>query len=164
MMANCPHVQTPSVPVSGVLSKCGIFAALALLSVVAAGCADRGAAKQERTVKASGSLTHKGQPLAYYQVTLQPEDGRRPAAGVTNEQGQFVLGTNREGDGAPPGLCKVSVIYVGPPNAGGDGMNNFTPPPPPKVKLASKYANPESSGLSITVPTAGGGDLKIEVP
>jgi hypothetical protein len=140
-----------------------LFLVVALLAAGASGCGDAEAGI-EKTVTASGVLTHRGQPLAHYQVMLAPEDGRRPAAGVSNEQGKFSLGTNDVGDGAPPGKHRVSVVYVGPPSAGGDGQNNFAPPPPPKVKLAAKYGNPETSGLAAEVPPSGAADLKIEVP
>jgi hypothetical protein len=133
------------------------------LAVSVSGCG-RASASIERTVTAAGVLTHGGKPLAHYQVMFSPDDARRPAAGVTDEQGKFVLGTNRLGDGAPPGKHRISVVYVGPPAAGGDGQNNFAPPPPPKVKLAAKYGNAETSGLTAEIPTSGSSDLKVEVP
>jgi len=135
----------------------------AVMAVSVSGCG-QASAGIERTVTAAGVLTHGGKPLAHYQIMLIPDDARRPAAGVTDEQGKFDLGTNRPGDGAPPGKHRVSVVYIGPPSAGGDGQNNFAPPPPPKVKLAPKYANAETSGLTAEVPTSGTNDLKIDVP
>jgi hypothetical protein len=135
-----------------------LVAALAL-----AGCGDS-TAKIEKTVLAAGVLTHRGQPLAYYQVMFTPDDGRRPAAGTTDEQGKFVLGTNKEGDGAVPGSHHVSVIYMGPPGASGDGMNSFTRPPPPKIKITAKYGNAETSGLTQEIPPSGSSDLKIDLP
>jgi len=137
--------------------------AAAALAISASGCGDAEAGI-EKTATASGLLTHRGQPLAHYQVMFTPEDGRRPAAGVSDEHGKFTLGTNDAGDGAPPGKHRVSVVYVGPPSSGGDGQNNFAPPPSPKTKLAAKYSNPETSGLTAEVPASGAGDLKVEVP
>ena len=129
--------------------------------VVGNGCS--GGSNLERTVAARGVLTHQGQPLANYALTLQPVEGQRGAVGETDEQGHFTLGTNSQGDGAPPGKHRVGIAYLGPPASRPDGQNNFTPPQP-KVKLAPKYASPETSGLTIEVPSSGSSDLKIDVP
>src|SRR5262249_21200823 len=79
-------------------------------------------AKIETTVPARGALTQRGNPLAHHQIMFHPEDGRRPAAGISNEQGSFVLGTNSADDGAVTGKHRVTVVYVGPPSAARDGM------------------------------------------
>ena len=134
---------------------------LLAIGLVGNGCS--GGTNTEHTVAARGLLTHKGQPLSYYAITLAPVEGQRGAAGETNEQGQFVLGTNSEGDGAPPGKHRIGIAYLGPPASRPDGQNNFTVPQP-KVKLAAKYATPETSGLTVEVPPSGSSDLKIEVP
>jgi hypothetical protein len=134
---------------------------LPAVALIGHGCS--GGANLEPTVSAQGVLTHKGQPLAYYAVTLQPVEGKRGAAGETDEQGRFVLGTNNAGDGAPPGKHHVGIAYLGPPGSRPDGQNNFQSPQP-KVQLAAKYASPETSGLTVDVPPAGSSDLKIEVP
>jgi hypothetical protein len=135
-----------------------------LAAALVCGCGDSGA-DIERTVKAAGTLTHRGAPLAFYQVMVQPEDGRRPAVGVSDAQGKFVLGTNGEGDGAVSGKHRVAVVYVGPPSTNPEaGMNDFSPPPAPKGKLAAKYQQPETSGLTLEIPPAGSSDLKVEVP
>ena len=57
----------------------------------------------------------------------------------------------------------IGIAYLGPPASRPDGQNNFTAPQP-KVKLAPKYASPETSGLTVEVPPSGSSDLKIEVP
>ena len=117
----------------------------------------------EPTVSARGILTHEGQPLSYYAITLQPAEGQRGAVGETDEQGHFAFGTNSAGDGAPLGPHRVGIAYLGPPASRPDGQTNFTAPQP-KVKLAAKYASPETSGLTAEVPPSGSSDLKIEVP
>ncbi len=138
----------------------GCFFLLAV-GLVSHGCS--GGTNTERTVAAGGVLTHKGQPLSYYALTLQPAEGQRGAAGETDEQGHFLLGTNSAGDGAPPGKHRVGIAYLGPPASRPDGQNNFKSPQP-KVKLAAKYATPETSGLTLEVPPSGSSDLKIDVP
>ena len=138
----------------------------ALIIAIASGFSGCGepSAKIEKTVPARGVLTHRGSPLGHYQVLFHPEDGRRPAAGVTDEQGGFVLGTNRADDGAVAGTHRVTLVYVGPPTPGRDGMIDFSPPRPPKIKIASKYARPDTSGISIEIPASGSKELKIDLP
>ena len=148
---------------------CDASSALLWIAVVAAavsgvcGCGEP-SAKIEKTVRVRGVLLHRGSPLAYYQVMCHPEDGRRPAAGVSDEQGQFVLGTNGAEDGAVVGKHRVTVVYLGKPLPERDGMIDFSPPPPPKIKIASKYNHADTSGITIDIPAAGSSDLKIDLP
>jgi hypothetical protein len=115
----------------------------------------------EKTVPAGGVLTYRDQPLEFYQVTFYPE-GHRPAAGTTDEQGKFVLGTNSVGDGAVAGTHRVAVMYVGPPSTNPEeGMNEFSAPPPPKVKTPAKYRDVKTSNLTVEVPASGSTDLKV---
>ena len=138
-------------------------AGICMATLALTGCGDA-SAEIERTVTAKGVLTHRGSPLAYYQVMLHPDDGRRPATGTSDAEGKFVLGTNGEGDGAVPGKHRVSIVYQGPPSTNPEaGMNDFSPPPP-KIKIAAKYQQPETSGLMLEVPRSGSSDLKLEVP
>jgi hypothetical protein len=95
---------------------------------------------------------------------FHPDDGRRPAAGVSDEQGRSVLGTNGEGDGAIAGKHRVSIVYIGPPSASRDGMIDFSPPPPPKLKIAAKYNQPDTSGITMEVSASASNELKIELP
>jgi alpha-mannosidase len=94
------------------------------------------------------------------QVRFLPEDGR-PAAGVTGVDGTFTLGTNNLDDGAPVGSHRVSFVYKGPPMPDDWGVTDFTPIPPPSVKLPAKYADPETSGVTVQVPK--GGDKGIVI-
>jgi hypothetical protein len=145
----------------GLLETC-ICIAAATLTVV--GCGEPGG-DIEQTVKARGLLTHRGNPLAHYQIMLHPADGHRPAAGVSDEHGKFALGTNGEGDGAVAGENRVSVVYVGPPSTNPEkGMNDVSPPPAPKVRIAAKYGQPDTSGLTLAIPATGSSDLKLDIP
>jgi len=122
----------------------------------------------EKVVPVSGTLTYQGKPLEGFQVALIPTDGRRPAIGVTDAAGKFTLGTNRAGDGAPPGSHKVAVVWVGPPSTEdnsvqGPVIDNPALLPKPPVKIPAKYASAESSGLTQEVPKGGLKDLKIDL-
>src|SRR5947207_5917383 len=84
----------------------------ALLALSVAGCGN--SSDIEQTVPVSGIVTYQGRPLEGYQVTFIPEDGHRPAVGVTDAAGKFTLGTNNVGDGAPPGKSKVAFVWIAP--------------------------------------------------
>jgi hypothetical protein len=111
-----------------------------------------------KTVPAKGKLTYHGRPLAYYQVTVLPKDDR-PAVGITDEDGAFVLGTNDTGDGAVVGTHRVTVVYVGPPSKNPEE----DVPPPPKVKIDRKFSKAETSGLTVEIPADGTSDLRIDL-
>lgn len=138
---------------------------LAIVSTLAlAGCgAEVPTGDVVETVDASGVLLYQGEPLEYHQVIVMPA-GERPAMGISDESGRFVLGTNDQGDGAVVGVHPVAVTYVGPPNTNPEeGVMEFTPPPPPKVTIDKKYANPETSDLTVEIPEGGTADLKIDL-
>ncbi len=121
----------------------------------------------EKVVPASGMLTYQGKPLESYQVTLLPTDGRRPATGITDAAGKFVLGTNNVGDGAPPGKHKVAIVWSPPRPAGEMGQetinDNPATMPKPKIKIPDKYSDPEKSGLVQEVPARGTSELKFDL-
>lgn len=146
------------------LMKVPVASVLAVAAVALAGCGGGSPTGEVvPTVEASGTLTYKGQPLPHYQVVLIP-DNNRPAAGVTDEEGRFTLGTNKAGDGAVAGTHRVTVTYVGPPNTNPEeGVMVFTPPPEPKVKIDPKYATAQTSGLTVDVPDSGTNELQIEL-
>jgi hypothetical protein len=85
------------------------FALLALAAVGAAveGCA--GPANKLGTVAAGGVVTYRGEPLGGATVTLAPQQGQRPAVGLSDATGRFQLTTLATGDGAMPGGYKVTV-------------------------------------------------------
>ena len=120
----------------------------------------------ERVVPAAGIVTYQGKPLEGYRVVFTPTDGRRPATGVTDPQGKFVLGTNTSNDGAPPGAHKVAFTWS-PPQTGQPGQETVLDSPDklpkPKVRIPDKYNNPEKSGVTYDVPARGAGDIKFDL-
>ena len=118
-------------------------------------------------VPVSGVVTWQNKPLEYFQVTLLPDDGGRAAVGVTDAEGKFTLGTNKLGDGAAAGPCKLAVVFVGPPSANADGLEEGIDDPrklpKPSVKIPAKYSNPETSGLAETIPPRGTSELKLSL-
>ncbi len=118
-------------------------------------------AEQSASVPASGVVTWKGQPLAGFRITLHPADNQRPAAGVSDDGGRFVLGTNSESDGAVSGTHRVSVIWEQPVD---DGLGSAPAAPAglkPPVDLPAKFASPETSGLTLDVPSEGSSSLQL---
>ncbi|WP_437192345.1 hypothetical protein [Planctomicrobium sp. SH527] len=140
------------------------MACLASLTLVMAqGCFGGNGDTRESTVSASGTLSYQGKPLEFHQVYFSTE-GHRPATGISDADGKFSLGTNQQGDGAAPGSHKVFLVYVGPPSTNPEaGITDFTPPPPPKVKIPQKYHRAETSGLVVEIPKGGTSDLKIDL-
>ena len=120
----------------------------------------------EAVVPVNGTLTFQGKPLENYQVVFMPLDGRRVATGVTDANGNFKMGTNTAGDGAPPGKCEVAVQFA-PPDMGQPGneviIDNPAKLPKPKVKIPTKYGDPKKSGITQEVPSSGLKDLKIDL-
>jgi len=58
---------------------------------------------------ASGIVSLDGKPLPDAAVMFHPTSGGRPATGVTDVSGKFVLGTFKPRDGALPGSHTVTI-------------------------------------------------------
>jgi hypothetical protein len=145
--------------------KCRRFTALLVLI---AGCGDSAQVEVplQKTVPVAGTVTFEGKPLVRYLVTFHPTAGGRAAGGITDEQGHFVLGTNEEGDGASPGLSKVTVIWAGPPpeEPGKETVyDNPQAAPKPPVAIPERYHDPATTDVEQMVPEDGAGDLTIDL-
>jgi hypothetical protein len=137
------------------------LARLALLVVTPLGMSACGSGGP-RKVPAEGTVTFNGQPLATGQVQLQPEAAPAPDAttdpvpapnGVI-ENGKFALGTQVDGDGAPPGRYKVAIYaYKTLQTRYGESIT--------KSMIPDRYANPEKSGITVVIPPEGTRDITI---
>jgi hypothetical protein len=86
---------------------------------------------------------------------------------LTDAAGNFKLGTNTVGDGAPPGKYTVVVAFAPPELEDTTTAVPIDDPsklPKPKVKVPEKYSSMVDSGLSAEVPPGGIRDLKIDLP
>jgi hypothetical protein len=106
------------------------------------------------TVQASGTVTYKGKPLEKGQVQFLPTEG--PAAVGLIENGKFILGTNSEGNGAPPGKYRVTVFsYANVQSKFGESTT--------KSVIPNRYTNPDSSGLVVEIPSGGNDAIAIKL-
>ena len=140
------------------------LAACCVLGVVGlTGCGGSGL---DATVPVDGVITYKGKPLEHYQVDFVHEDAsKRTAAGITDEKGHFVLGTNLPGDGAVVGKHKVVVTFVGPggPVTGIDPAAETAPPPRPKFEVPEKYQDVSRTDISVEVAPGGSPGMSIDI-
>lgn len=130
----------------------------ALLTIgLMVGCGPAGSAP---TAKVKGVVTYKNNPVPNASVTFTPKAGR-PANGITDAEGKFVLTTFATGDGAVPGTHVVTIASTeipampGTPEAKGAGKGPKAFPP--------KYSNPTTSGFTAEVKPSGNEDFKFEM-
>jgi hypothetical protein len=137
----------------------------AALCLAATGCGSK-------LVKVKGKVMLDGQPVEGAVVVFDGENGGgNPAAGQTDSDGVFHLGTFQPGDGAMPGEYKV-LISPPPPittsRPEGPGMEaamaayakiqeelRNNPQQPFGFNIAAKYRDPSQTPLRQTVPTSG---------
>ena len=91
--------------------------------------------------------------LAGYSLTFEADGGKSSAVGEVNLDGSFKLSTFGANDGAVPGKYRVAI----------NQPNNPDPDKPPtKSKLLAKYANLDSSGLTVEVKP-GQNNIELEL-
>lgn len=105
--------------------------------------------------KVSGHVTLDGVPIEGAAVMFVPVTGGRPATGVTNANGDFVLTTFSVTDGALIGEHHVTVAKRKPalvPEARTETPGPVRPgASQPEWQTPERYSRPEQSGLSATV-------------
>lgn len=91
--------------------------------------------------KVTGTLeTSDGKPLYRARVTVRNDATGEWATAVTDNQGRFELGTDKAGNGVPPGDYYVIVV---------EDQGDWDNPSPPMI--ATKYSKPATSGLKLQV-------------
>jgi hypothetical protein len=115
----------------------------------------------------TGTVTVKGKPADGAKVFLNPVDESRRGpgmplpTGVAGSDGRFQLSSYAPNDGAPAGDYQVGIVWPEP-----EKPTTPTSPEaqPVRDRLNSRYAVPETSGLTATVE-AGPTELKpFELP
>ena len=133
------------------------------------GCGGGGGADRPDRTPVSGTVTFAGAPVADAIVVFSPavEGEGRGATGITDADGNFVLGTYERSDGAVPGDYVVLVSKLGQaeseeapvvdeddPNYNGEPeseTNAGTAQAEQKGMLPASYAKRASSTLTATV-------------
>lgn len=119
--------------------------AVAVVALITTGCGDAG----PQLAPVEGVVTLEGDPLEGAIVLFQPSEGGKPATGLTDAAGKFVLTTLEQGDGAQVGVNEVSVTKELPSSAPADIEEGEIT----EVELGTppRYASPMLSGLSFNV-------------
>lgn len=121
------------------------LASLGVLAVLSIGCGKSG----PQLTPVEGVVTLDGTPLEGATVLFQPDAGGKPAVGLSDAAGKFVLKTLEEGDGAQVGMNSVSVTK----QIKGESSADVEEGEIADVVLETpaKYASPKLSGLSVDV-------------
>lgn len=143
---------------------------------VLAGCG--GPANKLGTVAAGGTVTYRAAALAGATVTLAPQQGQRPAVGLSDGAGRFRLTTLATGDGAMPGGYKVTVTKtdeaVVPKNVAEMTVEEMRAyeaeimkgPPDfrePDQLLPARYGDQATTPLSCEVKATGGNEFRFDL-
>jgi hypothetical protein len=107
-------------------------------------------------VPAAGMVTFNGKPIETGTIGFIPEKGR-PASGQIKD-GQFILTTYDDGDGALPGKHRVMVTSTKQIPSKIKGAD------PETVYLIPKmYASPSESYLTVEIPPEGNKKIEIKI-
>ncbi len=141
----------------------GVLAGLLLVALVVSGCG----AGRPKTVKVTGTVTYRGQPLEGARVMFNCAGGR-PASATTDASGRFKLETFGSEDGAVLGDHTVTVSkYVAIPGsaAPGAGQDDMRSPGAPPVRQAvpARYTTPGTSPLKASVTAQGPNDFTFDL-
>lgn len=111
------------------------------------------------TAKVVGTVTIDGKPLTQGSVIFQPEQGW-PGRGEIDSQGQFVLSTYGEQDGAIVGEHQVAVIAeTGDENVPFEGR----PTEPIRSLIPTRYSNKATSGLRFDVESGVKNEVELKL-
>lgn len=153
------------------VSRSSMFVVVACLLTLGMGCSNSGPAGP-KTVPVSGQVNYKNLPVEGATVSFLGDGTTRAAMAITDSKGQFILTTIRSGDGAVPGVHKVTVTkIVAPPTKSANEPMSMedaakaanVPPAEPLSMLPAKYQTAASSGLSFTVKANEKNDFTIEL-
>ena len=136
---------------------------LCLFALFCVGCGPKVIPIQ--TAKVTGVAKFYGKPLENYRVFFYCDTAAAndPATGLVQKDGTFTLTVRNPGDGAIVGPNKIWLTYDPPLPEETPGMESGKAPPPPTVKLPSKYLDSSTSGLSVEVTTAGLADYLLDL-
>src|SRR5262245_36469978 len=153
-LISCPRPR-------GFLSLCFAFSL-----VFCAGC---GNANKLGTIRVSGKVTYKGQPVEGATVSSVPDGTGRAATAITTAGGTYDLMT-LDSPGAIPGQYTVLVRKTEVPPASTQPVSmedalklNNRPPPPPKELLPAKYGDATKSPLKSEVKKGQSNSIDLQL-
>lgn len=148
-------VLSTRMDVNHVVPRLGPAAALFLALSIGCGGRDDG---RVAVYPVSGKVLVNGQPAAGATISFFPQsEDSQPVdlpvpSGLVDESGNYMLRSYVEGDGAPAGEYRVTVVWPAPPPP---NATVFDTPD----RLRGRYSDPGTSGLTATV-----GERSTEVP
>ncbi|MSU79163.1 MAG: carboxypeptidase regulatory-like domain-containing protein [Gemmataceae bacterium] len=124
-----------------------------LLLVVLPGCG-----KKDGRVPVVGTVTYRGNPVPNALVVFMPETpDLLPSSGLTDDNGRYELMTIVRGDGASPGMYRVTITARGSekvrPGAVFDPTGSNAEPG--AALVPTKYFMPDTAGLKADVQPGG---------
>jgi hypothetical protein len=137
------------------------LAMVCLTTIAATGCSrhheDKWSRARPPVFKTTGRVMWNGEPAAGAIVALNSLSHNLTASGMTDTNGEFVLTTWRQGDGATAGDHRVTIqtILISGWTADLSPIEVNTMPP--------IYEKPETSGLTATISDKGKNVLVLEV-
>jgi hypothetical protein len=95
----------------------------------------------------SGTVTYHNAPVTEGNITFIPVDPKQgaPAIGSIGPDGSYTLHTQDPNDGVRPGQYKVAVSVTPEPE------DTYSTKKQVKSKISPVYADPETSGITVTV-------------
>jgi hypothetical protein len=124
------------------IDTCKFFGGLlAWLALFLTGCADKG----PKTAPVKGTITYQGKAVPQGTIMFQPAEGQAATGQI--KDGNYILKTFKDGDGALPGNHKVTVISLA--DQSGLLPEQRNPLPPAIVPLTFSF--PDQSGLTAVV-------------
>lgn len=148
-----------------------------MASLCALGCGGTPTPKGRLPVYAvSGTVTYKGKPVTYADVTFSNLDSKKSSFGRTDESGAYRLTTYAGNDGATAGRHTVTIAKLEPPAAppkplagvesqdyAPPGVDMSTDPVKPKPAIPEKYAKAETSGFTAEVSADGSNQFHFDL-
>ncbi len=155
-----------------VASRCVWLVTAAMTTAIIGGCGGE-VSKGPKPIPASGKVTYKNLPVEGATVSFLGDGKIPPAMALTDSSGEFILTTSRSGDGAVPGVHRVTVTkIVGPPAAKSTGSMSMEDAAKaasapaaakPLSMLPDRYAAADSSGLQFTVKAGDKNNFAIDL-
>lgn len=108
----------------------------------------------------SGKVTYHDAPVTEGNLTYIPVDPNlgAPAIGSIGPDGSYTMQTIEPGDGVRPGQYKVAVSVVAEP-----ADTYAVKKQQPKSKISPVYADPETSGITVTVESGKSNIIPIDL-